>query len=74
MDEISVGIEARKILESTAFQQAVQQAEENVLLRWRTGKTVEERELAHAHAVALAEVIQELEVLVGRGEVAEHRR
>jgi hypothetical protein len=70
---IEDGHRAALILRDEIFLRAVEAADERFVRQWRYAHTAEERERAHALQAALAEVIKELEVIVGAGEVAKSR-
>jgi hypothetical protein len=74
MNEIEAGRQAARILNDEVFKSAIQQADDSYIEMWRHARTPGERERAHALQAALAAVISELEVIVGRGDVEEARR
>lgn len=74
MDEIQDGHTAQRILDDPVFQRAVQMADEDFVQQWRFAKTPEGRERAHALQAALAEVVRQLEIIVGGGAVAAARK
>ena len=68
MDTVQDGLAAARILEDPVFQRAVAMADERFVALWRQADTPEARERAHALQAALGQIVNELEVLVGRGE------
>lgn len=66
--EIKLGREAKRILESDAFQQAMDRADEQIIREWREAETTEEREHSHAQQAALPIVRRQLRVLAGWAE------
>ena len=73
MDEIQAGRQAEMLLSDPVFQLAVERADAAFVEQWRQATTRGEREQAHALQAALAQVLGELEIIVGRGDVAKTR-
>lgn len=67
-DTVREGQAAQRVLESDAFQQAVQMANERIIEEWRTSETKEERERYHALLDGPGLVKKQLEILVQRAE------
>lgn len=73
-DKIKEGNVARRILEDDVFQKAVDTADERFVEEWRTAEDVDGRERAHAKQEALQAVVEQLKVIVDRGEFEEHQQ
>jgi hypothetical protein len=74
MSEIESGRRAALILADPVFQEALRAADERFIYQWRHATTAADRERAHALQAALSVVIQELETIVGRGDIAQSRQ
>lgn len=61
------GHEAKRILESPVFQEAVQEVDRACVARWRTAVSVLDREEAHSEQKALYRVVDALRVAVDNG-------
>ena len=60
------GLMAQHVLDDEIFQSSVLELEKNTITQWRSAKTVEERERAHADLMALGRVVGKLRMLVER--------
>lgn len=74
MTDTERGHEAARILGSEVFRDAIAAADAHYVQKWRDAGTPEQREWAHAMQAALADVVMELEVIIGRGEMERARR
>lgn len=70
-DAIREGYAAERILNDPVFQKAVEAADETFVAEWRRAETSQGRERAHAMQAALARVVEELEILMGRRDFEE---
>lgn len=59
---------AKRLLDDGEFKAAVSQVEENYIAAWKSGKTVDEREVAHHRWAALRDVIAQIKLVFDRGE------
>tara|TARA_R110000851_G_scaffold109332_2_gene231600 strand:- start:902 stop:1150 length:249 start_codon:yes stop_codon:yes gene_type:complete len=59
-DEVSRGNASRRILEDTAFTDAVSEYSRQITLQWSQAKTVAVREELHAQQLALTNVVNNL--------------
>lgn len=69
-EQIARGDAAAALLGNHVLQAAFEEAERNILEKWRDGKTPEEREAQHAKIHAMDELRRVLEIFVDRGEHA----
>lgn len=70
-DAIREGYAAERILNDPVFQKAIAAADEAFVSEWRRAETPQGRESAHALQKALARVVEELEILMGRRDFEE---
>jgi hypothetical protein len=73
-DVIAAGRHATRLLEDAVFLDAVKRADSAFVERWRAATTPEERERAHALQAALTEVLVQLYVIAGDGDMAARTR
>mgnify|MGYP003652252298 CR=1 FL=1 len=59
-DEISRGNAAKRILEDTAFTDAVSEYSKQITLQWAQAKTIAVREELHSQQLALTNVVNNL--------------
>jgi len=57
---------ARTVLEDEIFQETVLDIEKNLIEQWRSAKSVEAREQAHAELLALGRVLHKLRTVMDR--------
>lgn len=68
--KIRKGAKADAILGDPVFMEAMDRLEREWTGKWRKGKTVEEREHAHAMLLAAEEIRHQLGCIVGDGDLA----
>lgn len=61
--------EARRVLESDVFREALETAERNYIQAWKVARTPLEREAAHAKVSVLDDVAKELRAIIARGDM-----
>ncbi len=69
-DPILFGRHAQRILDDDVFRLAVDMADDAFVDQWRRADTPQERERAHALQAALQEVLTQLKIIAGNGEIA----
>ena len=67
LNAIQLGSAAERLLADPAFSHAMDKAYSGCFTEWQEAETVEKREAAHAHMVALRLVENELGILVNSG-------
>lgn len=69
-DEVALRAkEARRVLDSPVFRDALEAAERNYIQAWKHARTPFEREAAHAKVSVLDDVAKELRAIIARGDM-----
>ena len=69
--EIQRGWHAKELMEDEMLKDAFAKVDASFRLEWLNGKTVADREVAHARTLGLTEVAKRLRVVLQNGRIAE---